>query len=117
MRVSPIRPLMCQSLKVLLISSPVRLNQLISLDSSVRHGDSRNLLTNAGSGVNTWKWENGEGKAVLVKYHWEPMQGTRKLTQGEAKDQGKTWSCYTRLYEAIERGIPRMGAPSADHGG
>ena len=37
-----------------------------------------------GSGVNTYKWVNAQGEAVLVKYHWEPKQGIRNLTQEEA---------------------------------
>ncbi|KIL48208.1 catalase [Jeotgalibacillus soli] len=60
-----------------------------------------------GSGVNTYKWVNQEGEAVLVKYHWEPLkQGIRNLTQKEADEiQGKNTSHATQdLYEAIERG-------------
>lgn len=59
-----------------------------------------------GSGVNTYKWVNKEGKAVLVKYHWEPKQGIKNLTVKEAeKIQGKNFSHATQdLYEAIERG-------------
>nr|WP_042163735.1 catalase [Paenibacillus gorillae] len=59
-----------------------------------------------GSGVNTYKWVNAEGQAVLVKYHWEPMQGIRNLTQHEAEQiQGKNFNHATQdLYEAIERG-------------
>jgi catalase len=60
-----------------------------------------------GSGVNTYKWVNAEGKAVLVKYHWEPLsQGIRNLTQGDAeKLQAKNFNHATQdLYEAIERG-------------
>ncbi|MGF7050302.1 catalase [Paenibacillus sp. DS2015] len=59
-----------------------------------------------GSGVNTYKWVNAEGQAVLVKYHWEPLQSIRNLTQDEAeKIQGKNFNHATQdLYEAIERG-------------
>ncbi|QAY66598.1 catalase [Paenibacillus protaetiae] len=59
-----------------------------------------------GSGVNTYKWVNAEGKAVLVKYHWEPLQGIRNLTQQEAEEIcGKNFNHATQdLYEAIERG-------------
>lgn len=59
-----------------------------------------------GSGVNTYRWVNSEGKAVLVKYHWEPKQGIKNLTMEEAeKIQGKNFSHATQdLYEAIERG-------------
>ncbi|KTD84108.1 hypothetical protein UQ64_28530 [Paenibacillus etheri] len=26
------------------------------------------------SGVNTYKWVNEKGEAVLIKYHWEPLK-------------------------------------------
>ncbi|MFC7687294.1 catalase [Ureibacillus sp. GCM10028918] len=59
-----------------------------------------------GSGVNTYKWVNQEGKAVLVKYHWEPKQGIKNLTVKEAQEiQGKNFNHATQdLYEAIEKG-------------
>nr|WP_040225110.1 catalase [Bhargavaea cecembensis] len=59
-----------------------------------------------GSGVNTYKWVNDKGEAVLVKYHWEPKQGIRNLTTKEAMEiQAKNHSHATQdLYEAIERG-------------
>ncbi|MGV3640901.1 MAG: catalase, partial [Adhaeribacter sp.] len=60
-----------------------------------------------GSGVNTYKWVNQDGEAVLVKYHWEPLhQGIRNLTQAEAEAiQGKNFNHATQdLYEAIEKG-------------
>jgi len=59
-----------------------------------------------GSGVNTYKWVNADGQAVLVKYHWEPKQGIKNLTQAEADEvQGKNFNHATQdLYEAIERG-------------
>ncbi|UOQ84958.1 catalase [Gracilibacillus salinarum] len=59
-----------------------------------------------GSGVHTYKWVNHEGKAVLVKYHWEPVQGIKNLTQKEAnKIQGENFNHATQdLYEAIENG-------------
>ena len=59
-----------------------------------------------GSGVNTYKWVNSEGKGVLVKYHWEPIQGIKNLTQAQAQEiQGKNFNHATQdLYEAIERG-------------
>ncbi|MCA1295225.1 catalase [Paenibacillus sp. alder61] len=59
-----------------------------------------------GSGVNTYKWVNDKGDAVLVKYHWEPKQGIRNLTQEEAASiQAKNVGHATQdLYEAIERG-------------
>lgn len=59
-----------------------------------------------GSGVNTYKWVNDKGEAFLVKYHWEPKQGIRNLTQEEAnKIQATNVGHATQdLYEAIERG-------------
>ncbi|WP_251670026.1 MULTISPECIES: catalase [unclassified Sporosarcina] len=59
-----------------------------------------------GSGVNTYKWVNEKGEAVLVKYHWEPKQGIRNLLQEEADAiQAKNVGHATQdLYEAIERG-------------
>ncbi|MGM8365755.1 catalase [Virgibacillus sp. W0181] len=59
-----------------------------------------------GSGVNTYKWVNADGDAVLVKYHWEPKEGIRNLTQEEADNiQAKNVGHATQdLYEAIERG-------------
>ncbi|GGA40320.1 catalase [Psychrobacillus lasiicapitis] len=59
-----------------------------------------------GSGVNTYKWVNNEGEAVLVKYHWEPRQGIRNLTQKEAEEiQAKNFNHATQdLYDAIEKG-------------
>jgi catalase len=59
-----------------------------------------------GSGVNTYKWVNKDGQAVLVKYHWEPKQGIKNLTQAQAQEvQGKNFNHATQdLYEAIEKG-------------
>jgi catalase len=59
-----------------------------------------------GSGVNTYKWVNANGEAVLVKYHWVPAQGVKNLTQEQANEiQGKSFSHATQdLYQAIERG-------------
>ncbi|WP_234733098.1 catalase [Tellurirhabdus bombi] len=59
-----------------------------------------------GSGVNTYKWVNEDGEAVLVKYHWEPKQGIKNLTQAEAESiQGKNFNHATQdLYDAIEAG-------------
>lgn len=60
-----------------------------------------------GSGVNTYKWVNKDGEAVLVKYHWEPLkQGIKNLLQNEANEiQAKNYNHATQdLYTAIERG-------------
>ncbi|MDQ0298338.1 catalase [Salibacterium salarium] len=59
-----------------------------------------------GSGVNTYKWVNKDGKSVLVKYHWEPLEGIKNLSQGEADEiQGKNFNHATQdLFEAIEDG-------------
>jgi catalase len=59
-----------------------------------------------GSGVNTYKWVNADGEAMLVKYHWEPRQGIKNLTTAQAQEiQGKNFNHATQdLYEAIEQG-------------
>lgn len=59
-----------------------------------------------GSGVNTYKWVNNEGEGVLVKYHWEPLQGARNLTQQQAEEiQGKNFNHATQdLFDAIKEG-------------
>ena len=57
-----------------------------------------------GSGVHAYKWVNEEGEGVLVKYHWEPVQGIKNLTQQEADEiTPKNFNHATQdLYEAIE---------------
>jgi catalase len=63
-----------------------------------------NYREQEGAGVNTYKWVNAEGEAVLVKYHWIPKQGVRSLTQAEA-DAITDFNHATRdLYDAIARG-------------
>ena len=59
-----------------------------------------------GSGVNTYKWVNAAGEAVLVKYHFEPKAGIKNLTAAEAsKIQATNFNHATEdLYEAIEKG-------------
>jgi catalase len=59
-----------------------------------------------GSGVNTYKWVNADGDAVLVKYHWVPKQGVKNLTQAQAQEiQALSFNHATLdLHEAIERG-------------
>lgn len=59
-----------------------------------------------GSGVNTYKWVNSEGEAVLVKYHWEPKQGIKNLSQSQAEEiQGKNFNHATQdLFDAIKQG-------------
>ncbi|MBD0288667.1 MAG: catalase, partial [Flavisolibacter sp.] len=51
-------------------------------------------------------WVNKDGEAVLVKYHWEPLQGIKNLTQAQAEEiQAKNFNHATQdLYDAIERG-------------
>ncbi|WP_420849601.1 catalase [Paenibacillus montanisoli] len=60
-----------------------------------------------GSGVNTYKWVNAAGEAMLVKYHWEPQkQGIKNLLQSEASEiQAMNFNHATLdLYQAIEAG-------------
>ena len=59
-----------------------------------------------GSGVNTYKWVNAEGKATLIKYHLEPKPGKKNLTQAEADNIQSTYFNHAPqdLYDAIEKG-------------
>src|SRR3954465_1701534 len=59
-----------------------------------------------GSGVHAYKWVNGEGKAVLVKYHWITQQGEVNLTQAQANEiQATNFNHATQdLHDAIGRG-------------
>ncbi|WP_407692025.1 catalase [Radiobacillus deserti] len=59
-----------------------------------------------GSGVNTYRWVNEKNESFLVKYHWEPVQGIKNLTQEEAdKIQSMSSNHATQdLYQAIEDG-------------
>jgi catalase len=59
-----------------------------------------------GFGVNTYKLVNEAGETKLVKYHWEPKQGTRCLTAQQAGEiQADELGHATKdLRDAIERG-------------
>ena len=59
-----------------------------------------------GSGVNTYKLVDGEGKTVLVKFHFQPKQGVRNLTQEQANAiQATDFNHATGdLYDNIEAG-------------
>jgi catalase len=59
-----------------------------------------------GFGVNTYKWVNGAGETVLVKYHWMPKQGVRSMTEEDAANvQAAGLGHATKdLYAAIGRG-------------
>ncbi len=59
-----------------------------------------------GSGVHAYKWVNGDGEAVLVKYHFIPKAGERNLLQQEAEAiQATNFNHASQdLYDAIERG-------------
>jgi catalase len=70
------------------------------------YGIPANYRQMQGSGVNTYKWVNANGEGVLVKYHWEPKQGIKNLSQEQAEAiQAKNFNHATQdLYQAIERG-------------
>ncbi|WP_127479010.1 catalase [Nocardioides pantholopis] len=59
-----------------------------------------------GFGVNTYKWVNAEGVSHLVKYHFQPRQGVKSLTEEDAANiQANDLGHASKdLYEAIERG-------------
>ncbi|GEN46348.1 catalase [Alkalibacillus haloalkaliphilus] len=97
------------------IQDPERIFDFISQSPEATHmitflfspwGIPANYRQMQGSGVHAYRWVNKEGKAVLVKYHWEPVQGIKNLTQQEAdKIQGMNFNHSTQdLYEAIEEG-------------
>ncbi|MCH1625020.1 catalase [Fredinandcohnia quinoae] len=98
------------------LSNPERMFDFLSQTPEATHmvtflfspwGIPANYRQMQGSGVNTYKWVNKDGEAVLVKYHWEPLkQGIKNLTQKEAHEiQATNVSHATQdLYEAIERG-------------
>ncbi|GAA0450888.1 catalase [Alkalibacillus silvisoli] len=97
------------------IQDPERIFDFISQSPEATHmitflfspwGTPANYRQMQGSGVHAYRWVNKEGKAVLVKYHWEPVQGIKNLTQQEAdKIQGMNFNHATQdLYEAIEEG-------------
>ncbi|WP_046179787.1 catalase [Domibacillus tundrae] len=98
------------------IQNPERMFDFVSQSPEAIHmitflfspwGIPANYRQMQGSGVNTYKWVNQEGEAILVKYHWEPIkQGIKNLTQKEANEiQGMNTSHATQdLYEAIDKG-------------
>lgn len=98
------------------LSNPERMFDFLSGTPEATHmvtflfspwGIPANFRQMQGSGVNTYKWVNKGGEAVLIKYHWEPLkQGIKNLTQKEAVQvQAKNVSHATQdLYEAIEKG-------------
>ncbi len=97
------------------IQDPERIFDFISQSPEATHmitflfspwGIPANYRQMQGSGVHAYRWVNKDGKAVLVKYHWEPVQGIKNLTQQEADNiQGMNFNHATQdLYEAIEEG-------------
>ncbi len=97
------------------ITDPERMFDFVSQSPESSHmitflfspwGIPANYRQMQGSGVNTYKWVNQDGQAVLIKYHWEPKQQIKNLTQREADEiQSKNIGHATQdLYEAIEKG-------------
>lgn len=98
------------------LPDPERMFDFLSLTPEATHmatflfspwGIPANYRQMQGSGVNTYKWVNKDGEAVLVKYHWEPLKhGIKNLFQKEANDiQATNYNHATQdLYQAIKRG-------------
>ncbi|MCI3920383.1 catalase [Paenibacillus sp. TRM 82003] len=98
------------------VHDPERMFDFLSLTPEATHmvtflfspwGIPANYRQMQGSGVNTYKWVNAAGEAVLVKYHWEPLkQGIKNLMQREADEiLVKSFNHATQdLYQAIENG-------------
>jgi len=59
-----------------------------------------------GFGVNTYKWVNAAGETHLVKYHFQPHQGVKSLTEEDAANiQASDLGHASKdLYQSIERG-------------
>ncbi|HEX2119234.1 MAG TPA: catalase [Acidimicrobiales bacterium] len=59
-----------------------------------------------GFSVNTYKLVNAQGDTVLVKFHWQPMQGVQSMTEADAGvQQGRDLGHATQdLMDAIDRG-------------
>ena len=59
-----------------------------------------------GFGVNTYRWVNAEGESRLVKYHFQPHQGVKSLTEEDAANiqADELGHASKDLYEAIENG-------------
>jgi catalase len=94
---------------------PNRIFDFVSLSPSAMHmitwlfspwGIPQDYRHMRGSGVHAYKWVNGEGKGVLVKYHWITQQGEVNLTQERAQEiQAANFNHATQdLYDAIARG-------------
>ncbi|MGI5472624.1 catalase [Streptomyces sp. CA-132043] len=84
--------------------TPESMHMLVNLFSP--RGIPADYRHQQGFGVNTYKWVNGEGKTVLVKYHWMPKQGVRSMTEEDAANvqAGELGHATKDLYEAIGRG-------------
>ncbi|CUS10538.1 unnamed protein product [Tuber aestivum] len=72
------------------------------------HGHPKGWRKMHGFGCHTFKWVNGEGKFVYIKYHFICGQGSHQLTWGEAtKTCGEDPDFSKRdLWQAIEKGEP-----------
>ena len=77
---------------------PNRIFDFMSLSPSAMHmitwlfspwGIPQDYRHMRGSGVHAYKWVNGEGKAVLVKYHWITQQGEKNLTQAAGRRRSR----------------------------
>lgn len=99
------------------IPAEVRFWDFISLTPESTHmitwlfsdrGTVKSYRTMEGFGVNTYKWVNARGKAVLVKYHWKPGDGVHPIDRHEAaRLAGEDPDVSTRdLYDTIASGKP-----------
>lgn len=99
------------------IPAEVRFWDFISLTPESTHmitwlfsdrGTVKSYRTMEGFGVNTYKWVNARGKAVLVKYHWKPEAGVHSIDRHEAaRLAGEDPDVSTRdLYDTIASGKP-----------
>ncbi|MBA3527815.1 MAG: catalase [Propionibacteriaceae bacterium] len=84
--------------------TPESMHMIVNLFSP--RGLPANYRHMQGFGVNTYKWVNATGETRLVKYHWQPRQGVKSLTEADAANiQAVDLGHASRdLYESIENG-------------
>ncbi|KAJ5548442.1 hypothetical protein N7513_005676 [Penicillium frequentans] len=70
------------------------------------HGTPQGWRANHGYGCHTFKWVNGEGKFVYIKYHFLADDGQKQFTNDEATRLSGEDPDYSKrdLWQAIEKG-------------
>jgi catalase len=84
--------------------TPESMHMLVNLFSP--RGIPANYRHMQGFGVNTYRWVNADNESHLVKYHFQPHQGVKSLTEEDAANiqAGDLGHASKDLFEAIESG-------------